>query len=142
LRDVSLTGFRECARQLDEITFKRCRHVVSEIERTLAAAEALRQQDFTTFGGLMLKSHESLRDDYAVSCSELDTLVAIARTVPGVYGARMTGGGFGGCAIALIKPEAEQALRQAIQEQYNTHFAKPALVDTTIAGEGVNLQLL
>jgi galactokinase len=142
LRDLSMKDFRECARRLNETTFKRCRHVITEIERTLAAAQALRQEDFMSFGDLMLKSHESLRDDYAVSCPELDALVEIARAVPGVYGARMTGGGFGGCAIALARLGAEEALRLAIQEQYNTRFAKPALVDTTPAGEGVCLQLL
>ena len=136
LRDVTpamLEGERE---HLDTTAYHRCRHAVSEIARTQRAADALRAGDLTTFGQLMLESHESLRDDYGVSCDELDALVEIARSIPGVYGARMTGGGFGGCAIALVRHDAADPLRSAIDERYDTHFDRPAIVYPTRAADG------
>lgn len=81
----------------------RCRHVVSENLRVEAAARALQEGDLERFGELMYASHASLRDDYEVSCAELDALVERARGLPGVYGARMTGGGFGGCTVNLVE---------------------------------------
>jgi galactokinase len=90
----------------------------------------------------MVGSHQSLSGKYEVSCPELDAIVDVARKVPGVYGARMTGGGFGGCAIALAKREAENALQTAIIEHYNGRFAKPALVYTTKAEDGASVQKL
>ena len=122
--------------------FDRCWHVVTEIERTVRAAEALRADDLDEFGKLMVGSHQSLSGKYEVSCPELDALVEVARAVPGVYGARMTGGGFGGCAIALTRAEAENALRTAIIEQYNGRFAKPAIIYTTKAENGASVQRL
>jgi galactokinase len=93
-------------------------HVVSENQRTLDAAAALRSGDLVRFGALMNASHESLRDVYGVSCAELDAATEIARGVPGVYGARMTGGGFGGCAVALCAREGAEALGMALNEVY------------------------
>jgi len=90
----------------------------------------------------MFDSHQSLRDDYEVSCPELDALVEIAREVAGVYGARMTGGGFGGCAIALVEQGAVEALQSAIASEYNHRFEKPALVYPTTASEGARVQRL
>ena len=80
--------------------------MVTEIDRTTRAADALRRSDNALFGRLMYESHASLRDDYEVSCTELYALVELTRQVPGVYGARMTGGGFGGCVVALTEPAA------------------------------------
>jgi galactokinase len=94
----------------------RCvRHVVSENSRTLAAAAALRAGDLSTLGRLMLESHASLRDDYRVSCAELDAIVDLAGATPGVHGARMTGGGFGGCAVVLAEPGAAEALERTLR---------------------------
>ncbi|KAA0221036.1 MAG: galactokinase [Planctomycetota bacterium] len=92
---------------------RRLRHVVRENQRVLDAASALKRGDMNALGRLMLASHASLREDFEVSCVELDRLVGLARSVPGVYGARMTGGGFGGCVIALVRGEAVDALRAA-----------------------------
>jgi galactokinase len=105
LRDVSLSELQQYGRDLPEVIYRRCHHVISENERVLASAAALEQGDFTTFGRLMNASHQSLRDDYEVSCEELDVMVRLAGEVEGVYGARMTGGGFGGCTINLVSAE-------------------------------------
>jgi galactokinase len=142
LRDVILAQLTEQSKQIDALTLRRCRHVVSEIERTVRAAEALRASDVRTFGRLMYESHTSLRDDYEVSCAELDALVELTRDVPGVHGSRMTGGGFGGCAIAWIDASAEHALREAVSQRYDGRFSKPALVYSTKASDGVSLERL
>ena len=118
LRDVSVEDFEKYAAHLPEIIEKRCRHVVTEIERTLDAAEALKRNDFAEFGGLMWLSHASLRDDYEVSCKELDLLVAIARDCDGVLGARMTGGGFGGSTVSLVKRENLAAFTEKVSAEY------------------------
>lgn len=136
LRDVTSEHLDTCEKRMDVVAFSRCRHVVTEIRRTQQAADALRLHDATQFGQLMTESHVSLRDDYAVSCPELDALVDLATGVPGCYGARMTGGGFGGCAIALIHRSAEQPLREAIAKEYDTRFKKPAIVYVTVPADG------
>lgn len=105
LRDVSETDLEKFADQLPETVRRRCRHVVTEIARTLKAAAALKQNDLREFGRLMWLSHDSLRDDYEVSCQELDIMVEIAKSCEGVLGARMTGGGFGGSTVNLIERE-------------------------------------
>jgi galactokinase len=102
LRDLTAAELDRYRHALDPVIARRCRHVVTENQRVLDACDALRAGDMTRFGELMIESHNSLRDDYDVSCSELDTAVALATKLEGVYGARMTGGGFGGCAINLV----------------------------------------
>ncbi len=142
LRDVTMDQLDAVRSRLDPMVYRRCRHVVTEIERTLRAADALEARNADTFGRLMIASHESLRDDYSVSCPELDALVEIATGIPGCYGARMTGGGFGGCAIALVRRSAEEPLRRAIGERYDGRFEKPAIVYTTAASDGAAVQAL
>ncbi len=105
LRNVTLNDLEGYGRDLPEVIYKRCRHVVTENARVVEAAAALEQSDLQAFGDLMAASHRSLRDDYEVSCAELDTMVDLATQVEGVYGARMTGGGFGGCTINLVKAD-------------------------------------
>lgn len=102
----------------DPLLRQRCRHVVSENLRVEEAARALTSGALERFGELMLQSHESLRDDYQVSCAELDTLVELARPLPGVYGARMTGGGFGGCTVNLVRDQDVPAFLDAIRDGY------------------------
>ncbi len=98
---------------------RRCvQHVVSENNRVLQAKQALEQQDWTHLGRVLVASHESLRDAYRVSCDEIDRLVELVLNVNGVYGARMTGGGFGGCVIVLTKPAACEALRRTVPQRY------------------------
>lgn len=102
----------------DDLLRRRCRHVVSENLRVERAAEALTRGDFSEFGRLMYLSHESLRTDYEVSCPELDMLVDLARSLPGVYGSRMTGGGFGGCTVSLVRREDVPAFVQGVRRGY------------------------
>ncbi len=118
LRDVSVADLEENKSKLSEQIFRRCRHVISENNRVLDAAEALRSPDLHTFGKLMYKSHDSLREDYEVSCRELDLLVEIASSCEGVYGSRMTGGGFGGCTVTLVRSALVESFRDKIVKTY------------------------
>jgi len=118
LRDVSVEDFEKYAGHLPEIIRKRCRHVVMENARTLNAVEALKKDDLTEFGRLMRLSHDSLRDDYEVSCRELDLLVEIASGCEGVLGARMTGGGFGGSTVNLVRKESVGMFTKRISDEY------------------------
>ncbi|NXY19610.1 GALK1 Galactokinase, partial [Atrichornis clamosus] len=119
LRDATLAELEEARSRLGDEVFRRARHVVGEIARTARAAQALQARDYSMFGRLMVESHNSLRDDYEVSCPELDELVAAALEVDGVYGSRMTGGGFGGCTVTLLEAGAAQRAQQHIQEKYS-----------------------
>uniref|UniRef100_A0A8B9DCQ5 Galactokinase n=1 Tax=Anser cygnoides TaxID=8845 RepID=A0A8B9DCQ5_ANSCY len=119
LRDATMAELEAARGRLGEEVYRRARHVIGEIERTVQAARALQDRDYGTFGRLMVESHNSLRDDYDVSCPELDELVAAALEVDGVYGSRMTGGGFGGCTVTLLVAEAAERAQQHIQEKYS-----------------------
>jgi galactokinase len=106
---------------LQPIEYRRARHVVSEIGRTVDAAAAMKRGDWPRVGELMVASHESLRDDYEVSCPELDQLVELARDIGqtgGVYGARMTGGGFGGCTVSLVETSRVADVADKIARDY------------------------
>ncbi|MCC6625908.1 MAG: galactokinase [Chloroflexi bacterium] len=118
LRDVTPEQLARHEADLPPLVYRRARHVVGENARTLAAVEALTSGDLTTLGQHLNASHDSLRDDYQVSCRELDALVDICRADPATYGARMTGGGFGGCMIALVAAEALERVEAAITREY------------------------
>lgn len=118
LRDVELAHLARWGAALPPVVVRRARHVIGENERTLAAVAALSRGDLPGFGALLNLSHDSLRDDYQVSCPELDSLVEICRADPATYGARMTGGGFGGCMIALVEAAAIPRLEAAILREY------------------------
>jgi galactokinase len=118
LRDVKIADLEGCKHLLPATVYRRCRHVVTENQRVLAAAEALRLGHTGEFGALMYQSHASLRDDYEVSCKELDLLVDLASSSPGVFGARMTGGGFGGCTVNLLKATNAAAFEEYIAQAY------------------------
>ena len=118
LRDVSMEMLDVYGDALSETVLKRCRHVITENERTQRAVVLLKKGDLSGFGQLMAASHESLRDDYEVSGPELDLLVEIALNVPGVFGARMTGAGFGGCTVNIVERDAVPALTDAINDRY------------------------
>jgi galactokinase len=118
LRDVSPPQFEELQTLLPETVRRRCRHVVSENARVLKAAEALSAGNIGEMGALMSASHQSLREDYEVSCRELDCLVEAAMAQRGVLGARMTGGGFGGCVVALVEAGSIGPFREAVSRQY------------------------
>jgi galactokinase len=120
LRDLTLIEFESAQEVLPAIVQRRCRHVLTENERVLAAAAALEKAkpDLNGLGELMAESHRSLRDDYEVSSPELDLMVEVANQLPGTYGARMTGGGFGGCTINLVAVEAVDEFRDRIAVGY------------------------
>lgn len=118
LRDVDLSTFEARAAGMNELVRKRARHVISENERTLAAAEALQQNDAVSAGALMNASHVSLRDEFEVSRAELDTVVNIAQRHDACFGARMTGAGFGGCAVALVQRSAADSFAASVARDY------------------------
>jgi galactokinase len=118
LRDISSQQLEEHRRILSDVVYRRCRHVVTENERVLAAGSALKEGDVVRFGELMNQSHQSLRDDYEVSCRELDLMVDLARSVEGVYGSRMTGGGFGGCTVNLVLPQRVDEFQRRVATGY------------------------
>ena len=118
LRDVSSAELEMHRTLLPDVVYRRCRHVVTENERVAQMVAALAGGDLVKAGALMNASHESLRVDYAVSSPAMDAMVAAMRSAPGCYGARLTGAGFGGCAVALAAPGAEKAVADAIFEQY------------------------
>jgi galactokinase len=118
LRDVELEEFDHYADSLPDLIRRRSNHVITENARTMAAVAALERNDLTTFGQLMYASHESLRDDYEVSCRELDLLAEIASRQEGVFGSRMTGGGFGGCTVSLIASDYVERFITTISREY------------------------
>ena len=134
LRDVTLEQLRHHRSGLPEVVYRRCRHVITENARVLAAAEALEQGDLNRFGKLMAESHQSLRDDYEVSSDELDLMVELAQKIEGVYGARMTGGGFGGCTVNLVRTENVENFHARVAEAYErVTEIKPEIYITTAA---------
>jgi len=140
LRDISPADFQASASKLDEVTRRRAWHVVSENERVLQAVDALHREDLITLGQLLNASHASLRDNFEVSSEALDTIAAIARQQPGCYGARMTGAGFGGCAIAIISETSEFASH--LITQYRQATGLEAKVYLTRASAGAKKTLL
>ena len=138
LRDVAVARLEEYAEYLPPTLFRRMRHVVSENERTLAAADALATGDTALLGKLMNSSHESLRDDYEVSCRELDIMVQLARDQPGVAGARMMGGGFGGSTVNLVSRERNDDFRARVSAAYQRITGIKPTIFTVNAAEGVS----
>ncbi len=118
LRDVDTQTFNAREHELSPVLRRRARHVITENERTIAAATALKHADLAAFGYYMNESHRSMRDDFEISTPEIDTLVEIMQSVQGIYGARMTGGGFGGCCVALAPNGVAADLAAAIEESY------------------------
>lgn len=134
LRDVTLEQLEEYGWALSSVVYRRCRHVIKENARVLTAAKALESQDLEGFGELMAESHASLRDDYEVSCKELDLMVELARGVEGVYGARMTGGGFGGSTVNLVDSEHVERFRARVAAGYEEATKiKPEIYTCTAA---------
>ena len=136
LRDVGIRDFERYAAHLPEIIRKRCRHVVTENERTLSAAEALKKSDLNEFGRLMWLSHASLRDNYEVSCRELDLLVEIASQCEGVLGGRMTGGGFGGSTVNLVQRGSVENFTKRISDEYRRRTNNETAVYVSNAADG------
>lgn len=141
-RDVTQDDLDAAKADMDETTFRRSRHVVGEIARTIAAAEALKGKDFQKLGDLMYASHNSLRDDFEVSCPELDHLVAKASEIGregGVIGARMTGGGFGGSTVTLCRAGNAEAIAATLSASYEAEFGFAPEIFATRPADGARL---
>ena len=139
LRDVSVETFEARQEELPAVMRKRCRHVVTENQRVMDAVDALGVGDLERFGALMNASHVSLRDDYEVSCAELDAMVEAARRQPGVLGARMTGAGFGGCTVNLVQDEAAEAFQNNVAREYTQATGLEPRIYVCAAEDGVRL---
>lgn len=132
LRDVTFAELERTAAQIAEIPLSRARHVILEDLRVEQFYAAALQGDLTAMGKLMVESHRSLQHDYEVSCAELDSLVNIALTLDGVYGSRMTGGGFGGCTVSLVEPAAIPQFEAQVAAQYQAKWNwKPVIYRCT-----------
>ncbi|MEP6643319.1 MAG: galactokinase [Acidobacteriaceae bacterium] len=138
LRDVNLPELERYAQELPEVIYRRCRHVIGENARVQQAASALSRGDLETFGRLMGESHRSLRDDYEVSCDELNLMVELAGKVKGVYGARMTGGGFGGCTINLVRDSSIAAFQREVADSYREATGLAPQIFVSAAADGAS----
>jgi galactokinase len=142
LRDATPEALKEAQGKMDSAVYRRARHVIGEIERTVHAAEGVRASNWPTVGQLMYASHRSLRDDYEVSCAELDVVVEIGEGIDiqgGVYGCRMTGGGFGGCAVALVKADAVAAISKNISTDYLAKTGSAATIFSSRPAAGATI---
>ncbi len=137
LRDVTITQLENHCALLNPTVYSRCRHVITENDRTQEAFRALYSSNLGAFGRLMRDSHRSLRDDYEVSCKELDLMVEIASAQPGMIGSRMTGGGFGGCTINLVEAAAVDAFRQSVVAKYHAQTGLKPEIYVSPAADGV-----
>jgi galactokinase len=142
LREATLDLFDAREASMDSMSVRCARHVIGEIARTLQAARCSSRHDWMEFGRLMYMSHESLKIDYAVSCPELDAVVEIAREIGpqgGVFGCRLSGGGFGGCAVALVQSVKQEAISSEIGDRYHRHTGIAATIFASRPGQGASL---
>ncbi len=142
LRDISINQLEERAGILDLTLYRRAQHVISENQRVLDAVKAMNKGDTASLGKLMNESHTSLRDDFEVSREEMDQIVAIAQTQPGCYGARMTGGGFGGCAVALVVEDQVNKFQDAVIREYREKTGLKTKVYVTLPTNGTEFEKL
>ena len=136
LRDTDLESLEAARSVLDPVHYRRAKHVISEIERTIACAEALERSDLNRVGQLVDQSHQSLRDNFEVSCNELDAMVEAAHAGPGCLGARMMGGGFGGCALVLVELNNSKEMIEHLYKKYRAETGIEPRVCETGAGAG------
>ncbi len=142
LRDATADQLEKAKGRMSEVVYRRARHVIGEIERTVHAAEGIRQSNWPTIGQLMFASHYSLRYDYEVSCKELDVVVKITEDIGskrGVYGCRMTGGGFGGCCVALVKTDTVDAITKKITADYKARTGIEAAIFASRPAAGATI---
>ncbi|GAC1650633.1 MAG: galactokinase [Ktedonobacteraceae bacterium] len=136
LRDISQEQFDVYKHDLSEVLQRRAGYIIAENARVMQVADLLETGNVEAIGPILWKGHAGLRDEYEVSCKELDALVDIAHSVPGVLGGRMMGGGFGGCTINFVRNEAIEALRQAVEQQYPERTGRQASIDICHAAGG------
>jgi galactokinase len=140
LRDVSLEDLSRAGHRLPQTTLRRARHVISENQRTLAAAQAMRRGDAARMGELMNASHQSLRTDFEVSSPELDAITDCARRAEGCLGARLTGAGFAGCAVALVRREDLASFTETLRSCYRAATEKEAAPYVCAASPGASVE--
>ena len=141
-RDISMGELAVLQKNCDPLLFRRARHVVSEIARTEQAANAVRGGDIQSLGRLINESHRSLAEDYEVSSPRMDDLAGIVRSVPGCYGARITGAGFGGCVVAVAEARATAAIEAAVRARYDPKYGVVAPVWAAQPAAGAEVQIL
>ncbi len=139
LRDVSLDDLASAQGKLDPLYLKRALHPVGENERVKKGIDLLKKGDMQTFGRLLFESHESSRINFENSCKELDILVGIAKTIPGVYGSRLTGGGFGGATLSFLHTDARQRFKDTMVKEYKRRTGRDAIVYFTTIADGARL---
>ncbi|MCC4818964.1 galactokinase [Vibrio lentus] len=140
LRDVTIEQFNAKVSELDEMVAKRARHVITENDRTVEAAQALRTHDMKRMGELMAESHASMRDDFEITVKEVDTLVDMVKDVIGDQGGvRMTGGGFGGCIVALVPPALVDEIKTTVEEKYQAATGLKESIYVCQAKDGAGL---
>jgi len=139
LRDVNLEQLKACASQLSEETLRRCSYVIEENLRLENTCKALQNNDYKTFGEMIYASHEGLKNKYNVSCNELDSLIDIAHATEGVLGARMMGGGFGGCTINIVHNQAVSLFKDRVKRDYYRKNNKPENIIEVAITEGTSL---
>jgi galactokinase len=142
LRDVTVEQLEKAKSKMRDLVYRRARHVIGEISRTVRAAGSVRQSDWPAVGQLMYASHVALRDDYEVSCPELDAVVKIAEAIGekgGVYGCRMTGGGFGGCCVALVKASSVDDITKKISTDYKARTGITATIFSSRPAAGATV---
>jgi len=136
LRDATIEDLESCRDVMPDAVYRRCRHIVTENPRVLETIDALQIGDLKRIGELMLDSHRSLKDDYEVSCRELDLLVDLAMGSPGVYGSRMTGAGFGGCTVSIVEKADLPEFRNSVVEAYREKTGLIPEITVTRPGPG------
>lgn len=139
LRDANLDDLEAVKSKMSEAVYRRTKHVITEVARVFSAVELLDKGDGEGFGRLMVETHASLRDDYEVSCKETDLLVELAMQIPGCLGARITGGGFGGCTVNLVKEEAVEAFISRLHAEYLKASGKDTLIFHSQAEDGARI---
>jgi galactokinase len=139
LRDVTPKQLEAKRRKLPELIYRRCRHIVTENARVLEAERALEARDFVACGRAMNASHLSMRDDFEITCPEVDMLAGLAQTVKGVYGSRMTGGGFGGCTISLVEAGAVDQASQILTDGYRIAMGRDVDIYVCTPSDGAQL---
>ncbi|MCX8496836.1 MAG: galactokinase [Akkermansiaceae bacterium] len=142
LRDVNVEQLEKGKSKMRDLVYRRARHVIGEISRTVSAVGSVRQSDWPAVGRLMYASHVALRDDYEVSCPELDAVVKIAESIGeqgGVYGCRMTGGGFGGCCVALVKASSVDGITKKIASDYKVRTGITATIFSSRPAAGATV---
>ena len=139
LRNATLEQVDAAKEELGDLHYRRAKHVVTENERTLHAKDALQNGDWVLLGSLMNASHDSMRDDYETSCDEIDFLCAIAKGHEGVYGSRLTGGGFGGCTVTLVESSQVESLIASLVKEYKVQKEKDCVCFETSPGPGARM---